>query len=221
MEETLNPNLKPEMPRNKEIRRAAKSTLSGRWLNPVICTLVYLLITGVCSAFSSYKGLPASTNAVLAIVGLALTMLIVVPLGFGYSVAFLRHVRGEDVDSLVTRPFDAFKDYGRYLGTGLLMAVFEFLWGLLLIVPGIIKSYSYALTPYIMHDHPELSADECIDKSKDMMYGYKWKLFCLDLSFIGWIILGFLTLGILFLWIGPWVECSHVKFYEELKARAN
>lgn len=75
------------------------------------------------------------------------------------------------------------------------------------------------MTPYIMDEHPELSADECIEASKKMMAGYKWKLFLLDLGFIGWLLLCVLTLGILTLWVQPWMECSHVKFYDELKAR--
>ena len=216
MEESFNPNASPALlPANKEIRAAAKATLSGRWINPVLCTLVFLIINIVCSAFESVEDLP-----VLELIGLALTLLILLPLGFGYSVAFLRHVRGEGVDDLVTRPFQAFNQYGRYLGTSLLMTVFVFLWTLLLIVPGIVMGYAYSMTPYIMHDHPELSASECIAKSKQMMKGYKWKLFLLDLGFIGWLLLCVLTLGILTLWIQPWMECSHVKFYEELKNEA-
>ena len=216
MEETFNPNATAAaMPSNKEIRTAAKATLSGRWLNPVLCTLVYMLIAGVCSAISNCS----EEMTALGLVGLALTLLIVLPLGFGYDVAFLRHVRGDEDDDLVTRPFKAFNQYGRYLGTALLMTVFIFLWTLLLIVPGIIMSIAYAMTPFIMHDHPELSARECIAKSKEMMRGYKWKFFLLGLSYIGWILLCILTLGILTLWISPWMTCSYVKFYEELKAR--
>lgn len=196
---------------NRQIRATAKSTLSGRWLNPVLCTLVYLLISIVCGTIS---GIPS-----VAILGTALTLLIVMPLGYGYYVSFLQHLRGADVDDLVTRPFGAFKHYGRYLGTSLLMALFVFLWSILLIIPGIIMSYAYAMTPYIMEDHPELSPSECIAKSKQMMKGYKWKLFLLDLGFIGWILLAIITLGIFTLWLTPWMSCSRAKFYEELKAR--
>lgn len=204
------------MPENSELRRAAKATLSGRWTNPVLCTLVYAIIVGVCSAFSG----GGETLPLLSVVGLALSLLVVAPLAFGYSVAFLRHVRGEADDDLVTRPFQAFKEYSRYLGTSVLTTVYILLWCLLLIIPGIIMGYAYSMTPYIMHDHPELSASECIARSKQMMNGYKWKLFLLDLSFIGWLLLCILTLGILTLWISPWMACSRVKFYEELKARS-
>lgn len=205
MEETFNPNASAMMPENSSIRAAAKATLSGRWLNPVLCTLIYTAIAGAVGA------IPA--------VGSVVALLVVLPLGFGYNVAFLRHVRGEDVDGLVTRPFDAFKEYGRYLGTSLLMSVFVMLWSLLLIIPGIIMGYAYAMTPYIMKDNPEMGAMDCIKKSKEMMRGYKWKLFCLDLGYIGWFLLGCITFGIYFLWLCPWIECAHVKFYEELKAR--
>ena len=218
MEETFN-TMPAEMPKSKELRRESRYALRGHWTNAVLCTLVYFIIVGICSAFSSYDGLPLSTNALLGMIGCALTILITLPLSFGYEVAFLRHVRGEEDDELVVRPFQAFKSYGRYLGTSLLMALFVFLWSLLLIVPGIIKAYSYAMTPFIMVDHPELDADDCIEKSKAMMKGYKWKLFCVDLSYIGWWLLCVLTLGILTLWITPWNTCAKVKFYEELKAR--
>ncbi len=205
MEENINTNMPVMLPTNKEMRAAAKATLSGRWLNPVLCTLVYLAVAGILSA--------------IPWVGYVASLLVAAPLSFGYSVAFLRHVRGEDVDSLVTRPFDAFKQYSRYLGTSLLTTVFICLWTLLLIVPGIIMGYAYAMTPYIMHDNPEMGAMDCIKKSKEMMNGYKWKLFLMDLGFIGWLLLCCLTLGILTLWVEPWMTCSHVKFYEELKAR--
>ena len=214
MEENVMNNAMEE-PTLKSYRSAAKSALSGHWVNAVLCTLVVTLIVCVCSALSGVsESLP-----LLFVVGFALTLLIAVPLGFGYSVALLRHMHGEPDDDLVTRPFQAFKDYGRYLGTSLLMTVYVFLWSLLLIIPGIVKGYAYAMTPYIMHEHPELSASECIDCSKKMMKGHKWRLFLLDLSFIGWLLLCVLTLGILTLWVQPWMECSHVSFYEQLKSR--
>ena len=218
MEQTFNPGAPvAAMPSNRQIRAAAKATLRGRWLNPVLCTLVVLLITGVCSAFQTYESVPNSTNAILGIIGLSLTFLVVNPLSFGYDVSFLQHVRGADVDDLVTRPFSAFKEYGRYLGTSLLMTIYLFLWALLLIVPAVIMGYAYAMTPYIMADHPELSPSECIAKSRQMMKGRKWKLFLLDLGFIGWMLLAIVTLGVYTLWLMPWITCSHVQFYEELK----
>lgn len=208
MEETFNNNpVKAPLPSLKSMRVDSHKALSGHWTNAVLCTLVYCLVAGVCSALNT-----------VPVLGLALSLLLLVPLGFGYNISFQRHMQGEDDEDLVTRPFQAFKQYGRYLGTSLLMAVYVFLWTLLLIIPGIIMGYAYAMTPYIMHEHPELSSSECIKASKDMMRGYKWKLFCLDLSFIGWVLLGLLSLGIGLLWVQPYYECARVRFYESLKA---
>ena len=98
------------------------------------------------------------------------------------------------------------------------MNVFIFLWSLLLIIPGIIKSYSYAMTPYILVDKPELSANEAIEESMRLMSGHKFDLFYLQLSFIGWFILALLTAGIGFLWLTPYYNSTVASFYLSLKA---
>ena len=89
---------------------------------------------------------------------------------------------------------------------------------LLFIIPGIIKAFSYAMTPYILEENPELSANDAIDHSRAMMKGHKFDLFWLYLSFIGWFILCILTLGIGFLWLTPYMETSVAAFYEDVKA---
>ena len=124
-------------------------------------------------------------------------------------------IRGIKLD--FARLFDGFKDYGRILGTMLLTTVYTFLWTLLLVIPGIMKSYSYAMTLFILKDYPELQYDAAIEKSMAMMSGHKMKMFLLDLSFIGWAILCCFTLGIGFLFLAPYVEASHAAFYEDLK----
>ena len=190
-----------EMPRNKEIRCAARYALKGNWTPAVLATLVFTLITGAAGSIP-FAGL-----------------LVVCPLEFGFMLCFLRMVRGEDSSEMVGDQFNVFSKYGRYLGVSLLYTLYIILWTLLFIIPGIIMSYAYAMTPYIANDRPDLDAADCIHESRVMMKGYKWKLFCLDLSFIGWAILCCLSLGIGFLWLQPYIEASHAKFYEELKAR--
>ena len=88
---------------------------------------------------------------------------------------------------------------------------------LLFVIPGLIKSYSYAMTFYIMADNPGIDGNEAITRSRQMMDGNKWRLFCLDFSFIGWIILCMLTFGILFFYVGPYMEAAHAAFYQSLK----
>lgn len=88
---------------------------------------------------------------------------------------------------------------------------------MLFVIPGIIKSYSYAMTFYIMADNPEIDGMEAITRSRQMMNGNKWRLFCLDFSFIGWFILCILTFGLLLLYVGPYMEAAHAAFYQSLK----
>lgn len=97
------------------------------------------------------------------------------------------------------------------------MSVKLILWTLLLIIPGIIKAFCYAMTPYIMVEHPEYSAQEAIDASCDMMRGHLFDLFWLYLSFIGWAILSVLTCGIGFFWLIPYMATSQAAFYFDLK----
>ena len=87
---------------------------------------------------------------------------------------------------------DLFSQFHR-LGAGFCMNflvwLYTFLWSLLFVIPGLIKSYSYSMTPYILAEHPELSANEAITRSREIMDGNKWRLFCLGFSFIGWSLL--------------------------------
>lgn len=91
------------------------------------------------------------------------------------------------------------------------------LWTLLLIVPGIIKGLSYSMAPYILLDNPELTPMEAINKSQEMMRGHKMDLFLMQLGFVGWILLSFLTLGIALFWVGAYYDTVFAKFYMELK----
>ena len=99
-----------------------------------------------------------------------------------------------------------------------LMGLFIVLWSLLFLIPGIIKSFSYAMTPFILVERPELSANAAINESRRLMKGRKFDLFYLYLSFIGWFILSILSLGIGFLWLGPYVQTSLAAFYADVKA---
>lgn len=98
----------------------------------------------------------------------------------------------------------------------LLETVYVFLWSLLLVIPGIVASYSYAMTPYILAEHPEIPAGDALATSKKMMDGNKWRLFCLHFSFIGWGILSALTMGIGNLWLTPYKQAATAAFYRDV-----
>ncbi len=195
--------------RNSELRAAARQSLSGRWTTAVLVTLLYMILASV---FSS----PVYARNYASLISVLLYILVLYPIVYGYCVFALNVSRGEG--ARVGTLFEGFDNWGRVVLTGLLRSVYIFLWTLLLVVPGIIKSYSYAMTMFVLRDNPHMSADEAITESMHLMSGHKWKLFRLDLSFIGWICLGVITFGIGFLWISPYMAIARAKFYDDLKS---
>ena len=185
----------------KFFRESAWAQLTGNWKPAVLFALVYILIIG---AMEGAKALSF------------LSIFILSPLAYGYYVTFLGFKRtGEEVK--IKSLFDGFKDYKRVLLTTLLQNIYIVLWTLLLIVPGIIKSISYSQTFFVLKDNPELKNNAAIERSMAMMEGHKMEYFCLTLSFIGWILLSILTLGIGLLWVSPYMATAMAHFYEYVK----
>lgn len=123
-------------------------------------------------------------------------------------------LRGADHRQLaVGDAFIGFNQFGRAFGCGFLTTLFVLLWSLLLIIPGIIKAFSYMLTPYIVLENPQMPVMAAIDESRRLMDGNKWRAFLLGLSFIGWWLLGILTLGLLYLWLHPYQSITFAAFY--------
>ena len=95
--------------------------------------------------------------------------------------------------------------------------LYTFLWSLLFIIPGIVKSYEYRMVPYLLADHPDMTSEQAFAESKRMMTGQKWNAFVLDLSFIGWDILSILTLGMLSIfYVEPYKFMTKAALYEKL-----
>ena len=107
--------------------------------------------------------------------------------------------------------------YRRNIGTLLLVGIKTALWSFLLVIPGIIKSYEYAIIPYILADDAEISSKDAFKKAREMMKGNKWRLFKLNFSFIGWGILCVLTFGVGTFFLMPYVSAASAEFYAELK----
>ena len=196
-------------------KNRALSALENKWGNFVAITFVYGFIIGITQVLSGDKDSPA----ILHLIGLVLFIL-ALPLTWGFQTLFLGAVRGGEATAK-----DMFEGYNkelfsRVLTTTLLYYVYVFLWSLLLLIPGCIKSYSYAMTPYILKDNPEMKNNAAIEESMRMMDGHKLELFLLDLSFIGWAILSILTCCIGFLWLVPYMNMARVNFYEDLKKAA-
>lgn len=182
---------------NRQIKVEAKAALSGNWGIAIGIWVVYLVL-GAAIAFT-FIG-PIILSGVLA---------------FGFMAAYLTLVRTKST-SFETL-FSGFSNFGTTCVVGILQTIFLTLWSLLFIIPGIVKTYSYSMTYYVLHDNPNLSASEAITESRRMMNGYKGKLFCLDLSFIGWFLLSALTLGLLGFYVLPYYNAARARFYEALK----
>ena len=210
------------MKTNSELRQESLDFMKGNWKPAVVVTLVYLLVvyagTFVAALVGKGVGEPVG-GAVQEILSLLVAILVIYPMTFSLVKLFLGFVRGEQqlhaggVFSTFNTPY-----YGKSIGLYLLTMIFTFLWTLLLIVPGIIKSLSYALAPYILAENPELTANEAINRSMEMMNGHKMDLFLMALGYAGFALLSLLALGIPLLWIYPYYQAVFAKFYEEVKA---
>ncbi len=156
------------------------------------------------------------TLFVISIVSILLKIFLFNPLKVGCYRFFRKNAETQPASLDAIK--EGFSEYGRVFLTLLLKDIFEFLWTCLFIIPGIVKSYSYRMVPYIIKDNPELSATEVITRSREMMNGNKWRAFLFDLSFIGWDILAVVTCGIVgFFWTAPYKENSDAALYLELK----
>ena len=140
-----------------------------------------------------------------------------VELGFDlFNISLYENKGVPKIDALFSR----FSIFGNALLLRFLMALKIFLWSLLLIVPGIVAAYRYAMAPFLLAEHPELSATEAIEQSKQMMAGNKGRLFCLNLSFIGWFLLACLTWGVGFFFLAPYTKAAETGFYLDLTGRS-
>lgn len=219
------------------LKTRALESLKGNWAVSIGVAAVAALLGGLIAGLSFLPQISASTeitalqelNRILeegirigrftfglnnGIFGFARFLLGgVIQLGF---VQFLlKQYRGDNLDWHDL--FSQFDRFGQGFAQMFLRELYTLLWGLLLIVPGIVKSLSYAMTPYIMAEQPELSAGDAIEKSMVMMEGHKLDLFLLHLSFIGWDILAAITAGIGNLVLNPYKNAAITAFYQELK----
>lgn len=190
---------------NSELRSLARDQLKGNWGTAVLLCLIYTIIVGVLSA----------TLKVIPVIGYLANFIIAGPFALGLIICFMKLVRNEPFR--FENLFDGFSRFGSAFLTQLLTGIFVLLWSILLVIPGIIASFRYAMAFYILNDNPEMSAMESISASKEMMKGYKWKLFCMYFSFIGWAFLSVLTIGIGYLWLKPYMNASTANFYQNLK----
>ena len=221
------------MKTSSELRADARYVLGGKifeqpWLLAVVVCLIYSAINSavntVTSGFDQTLAETEDLTTVLIVgfasIGITLvaSTLLLIPLYMGVKSYYLKLVRGKNTS--IGDTFNGLRfGYGENVVLGLMFTVLVALWSLLFIIPGIIKAYSYSMCYYIKLDHPEYDWKDCLSESERMMYGNRWRLFCLQLSFIGWYIVGSLCLGVGTLWVSAYQSTAVALFYEELKAK--
>ena len=234
----------------QDFRKDAKAALKGNWFIAIISAFIASLLGGLNGGGASFSsssssGSDGSTDTegyleallaeidpevattILAVIGAVVlvagvfamvSLLIGGAVGVGYSKFNLNLIDGEKAS--VSNLFEHFSEWKTAFIARILVGVYTFLWSLLFVIPGIIASYSYSMVHFVMAEHPELSANEAIRESKEIMKGNKWRFFCLQLSFIGWHFVGILTLGIGYIWIIPYEQAAYAAFYREISPKA-
>ena len=223
----------------KILRTKARANLAGNWGVSVAVALVASLLGGLITGGSFLPELQSELTAYFpflqkiadtmnrgiqmgrftfslrgGILGFA-AFLIGGVLELGYADFLLKQHDGKEVS--FSDLFSKFDYFGTGFAQHFLRGLYTMLWSLLFLIPGIIKGYAYAMTPFILAEHPELTASRAIELSEQMMDGHKAELFILDFSFIGWSLLAALTMNLGYLLLNPYENAAHAAFYRQLQ----
>lgn len=222
----------------KDFRTMARTALKGKWTTAIIVTVLATILGAMTASatllnfeFNNETGVVVeilgsysftltqigSVGKILAIIALIWTVITIVIGGamtLGYYQFHQNLVRNQETE--ISTLFVHKNKLWHGFCLNFWQILYIFLWTLCLIIPGIIAGLNYSMATYIANDHPELTARQAIAASKKMMQGHKWRLFCLDLSFLGWTLAAALTLGIGSFALAPYYETAKACFYQDL-----
>lgn len=185
-----------------ELKSAAKEQIKGKIGVLFVITLIIGAI-GVACAF-------------IPVIGRIGALIITPAFDISLCMIYLKLTKNEEIS--VGDTFSGFNITGKAIWLKIITQFFTFLWSLLFVIPGIIKAYSYSMAPYILAENPELTANEALSKSKEIMDGQKFDLFVLQLSFFGWYMLSAITFGIAYyIYVIPYVSATTANFYNSIK----
>lgn len=192
-----------------QVKAMSKAQLGGNlfgkvWMMALVAVLIQGAILSACAAIPT--------------VGSVASILLTGPLSVGITLVFVKIARNHNNVELGDIFVSFSNRFSKDFLLGLMINVFTMLWTLLFIVPGIVKAYAYSMAYFVSIDHPEWDWKACIEESKRLTQGHKGELFVLDLSFIGWYIVGSLCLGVGVLWVNPYHMTAMANYYEQLKA---
>lgn len=189
-----------------ELKAKAKQQIKGKIGILFVISLIIAVISGLATLVLS----------LIPIIGNLASAIIVTP-AFALSVYRVYLNLTYDASPTAGDAFSGFDDFWSAFKVNFLVGIFTYLWSLLLVIPGIIKSISYSMALYILAENKGKPALECINESKAMTNGHKMDLFVLSLSFIGWILLGAITFGLAFIWVIPYMNATFANAYQDLK----
>ena len=224
----------------KELKENAKEVLKPIYWKSFLVSLILLFATGNLGNYGSsntnfnnngnidnVQNLTKVDNKFWAIMfGIGLFVIIVSvilkifvksPLEVGCQKYFINTGKGKIDDLNVVLSGFKKENYKNIIKVMFLKNLYIFFWSLLFIIPGIVKSYSYRFVPYILAENPDMSADEAILLSRNITNGEKLNMWILDLSFIGWYLLGMLALFIGVLFVYPYYNATYAQLYLSLK----
>jgi uncharacterized membrane protein len=218
------------MKTNQEYKNAALASLKGNWAQAIVATFAVLLLSVMANfivfgseymmergVFGAEPWVPYVVYGSVVLLSLLFFFFLAYPLILAYINSFSRLYYKSDREILLNLKETVFEDALRGSAGMFVMGLVTSLCSLALFVPGIIASLSLFLTPYLLKDYPELTIMETLRLSRKMMKGHKMQLFMLQLSFIGWILLNVLTLGLGSLWLTPYMMTTLAAFYHDVR----
>jgi uncharacterized membrane protein len=180
----------------------------------------YNFHSSVSNVFPIHYLFPLLLMGLFAILGVvALRIFLGYSLEVGGRRYFIKSAQYKNNKGCFSFGFNGY-NYGGIVKTMLVTKIFIFLWTLLLIIPGIIKSYAYSMVPYILADNPNIGIKKAISLSNEMTRGHKFDMFVLDLSFIGWYLLGAIAFGIGIIFVLPYQNATDAELYLVLRRNA-
>lgn len=183
------------------LKRMAKEQIKGNIGILFLITLVMILV---------YMGL-----GMIPLVGFVASILVMPAIYLAMYGIYINLTNG--IKPQVSDLFSQLRNFWPAFKTQFLMIIYVLLWSLLLYIPGIIKGIAYSQTMFILEEDPNLGANEAITRSREMMNGHKMEYFLLLLSFLGWMILGMFTFGLLYIWLMPYMQATQANYYKYLK----
>lgn len=212
-------------------RRAIKANArqfltNGQWVHLFLAGIIIEAVNYINFGTSLYVQLRNTFNAIyqtqfinVSWNMMSLIALLLLPLEVSIAGYYLGCLRGR-APGLGSVYEEAAAHYSHYFGTMLLRRIYTVLWTMLFIIPGIVKSLSYSMAALIQHDNPTLTASQVLNLSQRITKGYKGSLFLMELSFLGWYLLGAVTFGIAYLYVHPYLYTTQAMYYELLRQNA-